>query len=108
MAPFYWPLIALLILTASLLSGDGGDKLLENKCLEHLGELSFTIFLTHQLVIRYNTTVFKKLQIDQPVLFVVSSLLLTLLVSDVVSCYILNPITQWLTKKIQPSMTARS
>lgn len=107
-APLYWPLIALLVLTASLSTGNGGGKLLENKYLQHLGELSFTIFLTHQLIIRYSTFVFNKFHIDQPVIFVVTTLLLTLLVSDVVNRYILNPITQWLTKKIQPSMTARS
>lgn len=108
MAPLYWPLIAILILTVTLSAGNGGGKLLENKHMLHLGNLSFTIFLTHQLVIRYCTIVFNKLHIDQPVFFVITTLLFTLLVSDVVCRYILNPITQWLTKKIQPSLTVRS
>lgn len=109
MAPLYWPLIAPLVLIASLSTVNvGGGKLLENRCLQHLGEISFTIFLTHQLVIRYCTVIFNKLHIDQPVIFVISTLLLALLVSDIVSRYILNPITKWLTKKIQPSMTVRS
>lgn len=59
-APVYWALVAAVILVASLASLNEGDRLLENKYFQRLGELSFTIFLTHQLVLRYMTILFNK------------------------------------------------
>lgn len=105
-APIYWPLVALLIMFASLASG--GCKFLENRFLQLIGELSFTIFLTHQLVIRYAVNVFDSLKIDKSYFFVLLTLILTIVVSYVVERYILNPLIQWLTKKIQPSMIVQS
>lgn len=109
-APIYWPLVAIVIVLASLSgSAGGGYLLLENKWLQRLGELSFTIFLTHQLVLRYTTVVFEKiLHFENNIIYVIFTLTLTILVSIVVEKYILKPISQWLTKIIQPSMTARS
>ena len=50
----YWPLVAMLIVLTSLSEAIfGGYKWLKNKYLQRLGELSFTIFLVHQLIIRY-------------------------------------------------------
>ena len=120
-AALYWPLVATLVLLASLLPVAcdpkkmkglmcnlmGGGNLLLNKYLQHLGDLSFTIFLTHQLVIRYTQIFFNKLQINQQVVYVITTILITLIVSDLVNRYVLNSITKWLTKKILPSMTAR-
>lgn len=108
-APIYWPLVAVVIMLASLSGTTGGDLILENKWLQRLGELSFTIFLTHQLVLRYTTVVFEKiLHFENNIVYVILTLALTILVSAVVEKYILKPITQWLTRRIQPSMTARS
>lgn len=107
MAPVYWPLVAITVLLASLSDRNGGGILLENKIFQKLGELSFTIFLTHQLIIRYNSILFEKiLHLDKNIIFVIFTLLLTIVVSYLVERFIITPITQWLTKKIQPSMTA--
>ena len=109
-APVYWPFVAMLILTTSVSEVIwGGQKLLSNKYLLRLGELSFTIFLIHQLILRYSSVFFGKiLHIENILVYVIFTFVLTILVSAVVEKYILKPITQWLTKRIQPSMTAHS
>lgn len=109
-APIYWPIVAIVIVLASLSgTAGGGYLLLESKWLQRLGELSFTIFLTHQLVLRYTTIVFEKiLHFENNIVYIIFTLTLTILVSIVAEKYILKPITQWQTKRIQPSMTARS
>lgn len=109
-APVYWILVALIIVTASLSTenGRGGYKLLENNYLQRLGELSFTIFLIHDLVLRYAMKIYVVCQINQPIVYISSTLILTVLISYFVEKYILTPFTQWLTKKIQRSMTAQS
>lgn len=100
----YWPLVAVLILFASL---NGGG--LENKYLLRLGELSFIIFMIHQLVISYSTFIFGKiLHLDNTFIFVSFTLVITIVLSVVVERVFSKPVTQWLTKKIQPSLTARS
>ena len=101
-APLYWPLIAVLILVATF-PRNGVIPLMENKYLLRLGESSFTIFLVHRLVLRYfvhfvSINVYAKTFI---------CLILTLLFCFTIERYILNPITQWLTKRSQQSMTAR-
>ena len=103
-APLYWPLIGALILLVSI-PRDGVLKVFENKALLWLGEYSFTIFLIHRLVLRY-TAMF--MYFENTILHVMFTLIITLLVSYLVERYYLKPITQWLTKRIQPSMTARS
>lgn len=102
LAPLYWPLTAILIIVAAL---PDNIKLLENGFLLRLGECSFTIFLLHRLVLRYTS---KLLTIDSKLVYVFFCLIVTIILSLLVDKYILNPITQWLTKRIQPSMTARS
>lgn len=86
----------------------GGGKFMENKYIQRLGELSFTIFLTHQLILRYTTLIFNRLRIDDTIIYVILTLVLTILVSIIVEQFIIKPITQWLTKRIQPSMIVRS
>ena len=87
----------------------GGGKLLQNKWLQRLGELSFTIFMVHQIILRYTTVVFDKiLHFENDIVYVVFTLTMTIIVSVVVDKYILKPITQWLTKRKQQSMIARS
>ena len=102
-APVYWVLVAAVILAAS-----SAPKLLENKYLQRLGELSFTIFMTHQLVLRYVMKAYNALEINQPIAYIIVTLILTIIISDLMEKYILTPVTQWLTKRNQPSMTARS
>ena len=107
-APVYWIPVALLILIASLIERTGGGILLENKYMCRLGELSFVIFMTHQLVLRYTKLIFKLLHFENTIIYISITLMLTILISLVVDRYFITPITQWLTKRIQPSMTARS
>lgn len=108
-APVYWIPVALLIVIASLSERVGGGQILQNKWLQRLGELSFTIFMVHQIILRYTTVVFYKiLHFENDIVYVVFTLTMTIVVSIVVDKYILKPITQWLTKRNQPSMTARS
>lgn len=107
-APIYWIPVALLILIASLIGRDKGSILLENKYLYRLGELSFVIFMTHQLVLRYITRLFKLLHFENSIIYISFTLVLTIIISLVVDRYFQKPVTQWLTKKIQLSMTARS
>ena len=74
-----------------------------------LGELSFIIFMIHQIVLRYATLVFNKiLHFENDIINIVITLGLTILLSLMVEKYILKSITQCLKKRIQPSMTARS
>lgn len=110
-APVYWIPIGILLLICSLLTENQGvsnvGKLYDNRLFEWLGKLSFTIFLTHLVVLRYVTLIFNHYQFEQPVLFVILSLSLSLTISFLVEQYFLNPFTQWLTKKILPSTIAQ-
>lgn len=108
-APVYWAPVALLILMASLSEQTWGRQILECKWLQSLGELSFVIFMVHQIILRYTTVVFEQfLHFENDIVYVVTTLTMTIVVSIVVDKYLLKPITQWLTKKIQPSLTAHS
>lgn len=107
-APVYWLLVALLILMSSLIRQTEGTLFFENKYMQRLGELSFIIFLIHQIILRYTNLLFDRiLHFENDVIYFSITLALTLVLSLVVDKYILKPITQWLTKRIQPSMTAR-
>lgn len=106
-APVYWIMVVAVILIASLIKRAGGI-LLENRFLQRLGELSFIIFMIHQIILRYTTLIFKLLNFENTVIYISFTLLLTILISHTVDRYFLKPVTKWLTKKIQPSMTARS
>ena len=107
-APIYWIPVALLILIASLAGRTGGGILLENKYMYRLGELSFVIFMTHQIVLRYTKLIFKLLHFENTTIYILFTLVLTFLISLVVDRNFMKPITQWLTKRNQQSMTARS
>ena len=108
-APVYWISVAFLILMASLSERTFGGQILENKLLQRLGELSFIIFMMHQIILRYTTLIFKNiLHFENDIVYVVFTLMMTIVTSIVVDKYILKPITQWLTKRNQPSMIARS
>lgn len=108
-SPVYWPLIAILIVYSSLLSSNNGCSFLEHKYLQRLGELSFIIFMTHPIVLRYIQLMFDKiLHFENNFLYVVLTLTLTIMLSVIVDKYILKPITQRITKRIEPSLTVCS
>lgn len=65
--------------------------------------------MVHQIVLHYSTAVFNKiLHFENDIVYVVFTLTITIVVSIVVDKYILKPITQWLAKRNQQSMIARS
>ena len=68
--------------------------------MQRLGELSFVIFLTHQLVLRYTTELFDMYELKNDIVYVIITLLLTSFVSIVLERYFLKPISKWLTKRI--------
>jgi peptidoglycan/LPS O-acetylase OafA/YrhL len=103
-APLYWIPIAVLILLVSV-QKVGVLKVFENKTLLWLGECSFTIFLIHRLVLRY-AAMFKIH--ESKIIYVAICFVITIVVSYLVERYLLTPITQWLTKRNQQFMTARS
>ncbi len=108
-APVYWLFIGLLILSSSLMLTDQGGNLINNKYFQRLGEISFIIFMIHQIVLRYTTLLFEDvLHIENCIVYIVLTLFLTIFLSLVIEQHILKPITQWLTKRNQQSMTARS
>ena len=107
-AAFYWPLVMLLIVTVAFIGNWGGQNLLQHKYLVKLGELSFIIFLTHQLVIRYYALATRLIGFENKVVECIVCIPIIIIVSFLIQDYILKPITTWLTKKLLPSMTARS
>lgn len=99
LGPVYWPLVAILLLAVSLSNVNGGGyKLLESKSLQVLGEHSFSIFMIHQLVIRYTETFFNHFRYESIVLLTFVSLIVTIIASILIDNYILRPITQWHSK----------
>lgn len=110
-APVYWIPVALLIVITSLSEQLfwGGQHWLKNRWLRHLGELSFVIFMTHWIILKYARVIyFKTLHFENSVIYVLLTLAMTVVVSKVMDRYILKPIIQWLTERNQRSMTARS
>lgn len=111
---YFWPLIVFIIIGASISSVFGIGNFLQNKWLVVFGEYSFPFFMLHKLVIIY---VYKALRptlcllIENryilQVLLIVICFIITLIAMIVVQKYFINPVTQWLTKRIQPSTTAR-
>lgn len=100
-APLYWPLIAIVIITTTLSNQSGGMfTVLENRWLVRFGDSSFTFFMIHTIVLK-----FAKIKIPGSVLY---CFVLIVLLTFLIDRFILPPITRWLTKKLQPSMTARS
>ena len=100
LGPVYWPLITILLLTVSISNHNGGYKLLENKLLQVLGEHSFSIFMIHQLAIRYSDTFFNYFHNDNIILLTIISLIVTIIASILIDNHILKPITQWFSKTV--------
>lgn len=103
-SPLYWPLLAILIICTAI-PKNGIIPFMENKFLIILGEYSFTIFLFHRLVIRYTE---KLLSFNNKYVQVLFCFVATIVLSILIERYILNPLTQCLTKRNQQSMTAHS
>lgn len=114
-AAYYWPLIVFVVIATSLTSASDRTSILRNKWLILFGEYSFPFFMLHPILIMY---VYKFIRpslclltdnryILQMMLIIVC-FIITLIATILIQNYINKPVTQWLIRKIQPSMTARS
>ncbi len=107
---YYWPLIFVIIIGTSIISVFDIQSVFKNKLLVKFGEYSFSFFMLHKLVIIYVYKIIRPnllLCVDNryilQVLLIVICFIVTLIATVLVQNYFVNPITQWLTKKIQPS-----
>lgn len=107
-APVFWVPIALLLMITSLSSSNGGGILWNNRPLQFLGEISFTFYLVHVLVLRYVTMLFDIIKFDNIYAYIGITLLLTILASVLLDNYFVKPITRWLKSKIEPSVIVKS
>lgn len=113
--PLFWPLIMIIIIITSLLGVyQLSGSLISNKWLVLFGEYSFPFFMLHQIIIRYVYKFIRPslcLLTDNnyilQVMLIIVCFVITLIATILIHNYINKPLTQWLTKKIQPSTTAR-
>jgi peptidoglycan/LPS O-acetylase OafA/YrhL len=101
-APVFWVPIALLILISSFSSSNGGGILWNNRPLQFLGEISFTFYLVHILVLRYVTMLFDIIKYDNIFVYIGITLALTILASALLDNYFVKPVTRWLKRIIEP------
>lgn len=105
-AAVYWPFVSALIIIASL--SDTGEGYY-GKSLYQVGKISFTIFMTHLLILDYAQIAFKKiLHMEIGIIYVVFSLVMTMALSFWVARYIQKPITRWMTERARRSTTVQS
>ena len=104
-ASFWWIPSCLLIMTFAVASQTGGggmfSRLLENRTLVYLGNMSFSFYMVHQLGIRILNVLLEKMGIGTPwyinlVLFAA----IILAVSIIVSRYFEKPIAAALNRKL--------
>lgn len=102
MALYYWLPIAFILFVFVFFNNQGGDlaRLFSSRCLVRLGEVSFSFYMIHQLVIRICTYLFKILSIDWPwwVDFILV-LSITIGGSFISFYYIEKPLSKWLKSK---------
>ena len=115
LSAIYWPFIIAIIVLACLVSPTEKNKLLRNKVLVRFGEYSFPFYMLHKLIIIYiykgvrpSLALFTDNRYFLQVILIIICFGVTLLATIIVQKYYIKPLTTWLTKKIQPSMTARS
>lgn len=105
-APLYWPIVALLIILVSLT--DKRVNWIQRKAFLKLGEISFTVFLVHYMVLEYSSIAFRLLHLDKDYLYILITFVLTIVLSLLLERYILVPIAKWSTERNLQSMTAHS
>lgn len=111
---FYWPLIAFVIIATSLTNVSDETNILKNKWLIKFGEYSFPFFMLHQILIMYVYKFIRPslcLLTDNryilQVMLIIACFVITLIATILIQNYINKPVTQWLTRKIQPSTTVQ-
>lgn len=93
---YYLPFMALIIWIFAFQKGII-SKLLSNKLLIYLGEISFSFYMIHQLIIIYLTKV--TLISQSPVMFVIVALLLSIIASHIIYKYYEIPLKNKLNNK---------
>lgn len=101
-ALYYWLPIAFILFVFVFFNNRGGylARLLSNGWLVRLGEVSFSFYMIHQLIIRISAYLFKMLSIDWPwwIGFILV-LSITIVGSFISFYYIEKPLTKWLKSK---------
>lgn len=103
-AIIYWIPVGILIYSIASGSVVGGGKfrVLNNKVLNSLGNISFTFYMLHQLVMRWTKLVMKHvLHIDESesLGYMIFVLIVTLSLSYMCNIYFEKPLAKWLTRK---------
>ncbi len=103
-AILYWIPIGILIYSIAyrrVLLG-GGFRVLDNKMLNSLGNMSFTFYMLHQLVMRWTQLVMiHVLHVDEyeSLAYMFFVLIVTLVLSYLCNIYFEKPVAKWLTRK---------
>lgn len=99
----YWIPIGSLIYAVASGSVAGGGKfgVLDNKILKSLGNISFTFYMLHQLVMRWARLIMKHTIHDdsESFLYMIIVLIITLVLSYLCNIYFEKPVAKWLTRK---------
>lgn len=103
-AIIYWIPVGIMIYSIASGSVVGGGKfrVLNNKVLNSLGNISFTFYMLHQLVMRWTQLVMKHvLQFDESenLAYMIFVLIVTLALSYLCNIYFEKPVAKWLTRK---------
>lgn len=89
----YWPIIVLLLVCAALLGSRDSDNLFRAKPLVWLGEISFTFYMIHQLVIIYIDAFFHVVHYEGNVYIIaLLSFVLSILGAIILERYFVKPI----------------
>ena len=99
----YWIPIGCMIysIASGSVVGGGRFKILDNKLLVSLGNISFTFYMFHQLVMRWARLIMKHTIHDdsESLLYMIIVLIITLVLSYLCNIYFEKPVAKWLTRK---------
>ena len=102
-ALLYWIPIGCLIysIASGSVAGGGRFRVLDNKILNSLGNISFTFYMLHQLVMRWARLIMKHTIHDdsESFLYMVIVLIITLVLSYLCNIYFEKPVLKWQTRK---------
>ena len=95
---YYWVPMSFIILTFAFQKGYL-SRILSNKILIHLGEISFGVYMFHQLILRYlNDIKGEFLFINNEIILFMVGLILTLIISHISHKFYETPVNKWLKK----------
>lgn len=98
---YYWVPMSLLIIVFAFQRGSL-SKLLSHKVFIHLGHISFSFYLFHQLIIRYTLKINSKLfDFENDILLMVFMLIMTIIVSHFSFIWFEKPMNRYSKKLLQ-------